>query len=98
MTVENSENSENGKHYAAAHAAHYVAKDLREALQLYRGIIAEHPDSQEAGYSRSQIQNIVNAVVPKEELLDARIEQVLARFDDDQQEAAVEDRTSSAVP
>ena len=60
--------TEASQKYAAAYAAHYETKDLREALELYRGIVAAHPDTQEAGYSRSQIQNIVNEVVPEREL------------------------------
>ena len=32
------------------------------------------PDTQEAKYSRSQVQNIVNAVVPKQEIMDAMVE------------------------
>ena len=66
--------------YAAAHAAHYVTKNLRQALELYKGIIAAHGDSQEAGYSRSQIQNIVNSVVPKQVLFDAQTELALAHI------------------
>ncbi len=64
--------TEAGLHYAAAHAAHYGTKDLGRALELYQDIVTAHPNSQEAGYSRSQIQNIVKSVVPKQELLDAQ--------------------------
>jgi hypothetical protein len=35
----------------------------------------------QAGYSRTQVQNIVNAVVPKQELLNAQVELALARFE-----------------
>jgi hypothetical protein len=73
--------TEAAQQYAEAHAAHYTAKDLREALRLYRGVIAAHPNTQEAGYSQSQIQNIVNAVVPKQELLDAQVDLALAHFE-----------------
>ena len=73
--------TEAGKRYAAAYAAHYTTKDLREALKLYRGIIAAHPKTPEAEYSRSQIQNIMNAVVSKQELFDAQVDLVLARFE-----------------
>ena len=66
--------------YAAAHAAHYTAKNLREALDLYRSLTSAHPDTLEAGYSRSQIQNIVNAVIPKQDLFDAHVELALAHF------------------
>ena len=72
---------EAGQQYAAAHAAHYTTKDLREALELYAGIMAAHPNTQEAGYSRSQIQNIVNAVVPKQEFLDAQVDLALAHLE-----------------
>jgi hypothetical protein len=63
--------------YAAAHAVHHTTKDLGKALGLYRGVMAEHPNTQEAGYSHTQIQNIVNRVVPKQDLLDAQVELAL---------------------
>lgn len=59
--------------YAAAHAMHYKTKDLHKALDLYEGIIAAHPDTRVAEYSRIQIQNIAKNVVPKQELLDTEI-------------------------
>lgn len=58
-----------GELYAAAQAAHYETKSLREALGLYGNIVATLPHSQEARYSRSQIENIVKAVVPDQEIL-----------------------------
>ena len=64
--------------YAAAHAAHHTTKDLRKALMLYKGILALHPNTKEAGYAQTQIQNIVIRVVPKEKLLDAQLELALA--------------------
>lgn len=70
--------TEADQQYAAAHAAHYKTKDLREALGLYRAVMATHPNTQEAGYSRSQVQNIVKAVVPEQELLDAEVALALA--------------------
>lgn len=72
--------SEPGRLYTTAHAAHYETKDLGKALVLYRGIMAAHPDSQEAAYSRSQINNIVKAVVPEQELFDAQLDLAMARF------------------
>lgn len=57
--------------YATAHEAHYESKDLRHALKLYGDIMATYPESAEAGYSRSQIQNIARSVVPEDELLAA---------------------------
>ncbi len=61
--------------------AHYTGLDLREALRLYRKPMAAHPDAQEAGYSRMQVQNLVNGVVPKQELLDAQMELALAQLE-----------------
>ena len=43
--------------------------------------IWDNPEDPEAEYCRMQIQNIVNAVVPKQELLDAQIEPVLAHIE-----------------
>jgi hypothetical protein len=71
------------RQYAAAYAAHYVGRDLPSALQLYKKLIASHPGAQEAGYSRRQVQNIVNVVVPEQELLDAQMELVVAQFERD---------------
>ena len=70
-----------GRQYAAAYAAHYAGRDLPAALQLYMKLLASHPGAQEAAYSRAQIQNIVNTVVPKQELLDAQIELALAHLE-----------------
>ena len=65
--------TEAGRQYAAAYAAHYTGHDLPVALQLYMKVLASHPGAKEADYSRTQVQNIVNTVVPKQELLDAQI-------------------------
>ena len=62
-----------GQQYLAAHAAHYVSKDLRAALELYQSIVAQYPESQEAGYSRSQIGNNVHAVVPEQTLVETEL-------------------------
>ena len=70
--------NEAGRLYATAYAAHYAAKDLRGAFELYRSLMATHPDTPEAGYSQSQILNIANAVVPKQKILDAQVELALA--------------------
>lgn len=53
-----------GQQYADAYEKHYGQKDQHGALLAYKGIVTEHPDSREAGYSRSQIQNIMRNVVP----------------------------------
>jgi hypothetical protein len=69
--------TEAGKQYAEAHAAHYTTKDLLEALELYKGVMAAHPNTKEAEYSQTQIENIVKSVVPKQRLLDAQVELAL---------------------
>ena len=73
--------TEAGRQYATAYAAHYKGHDLPAALQLYMNVMASHPDAQEAGYSGAQVQNIVNAVVPKQELLNAQMELARAHFE-----------------
>jgi hypothetical protein len=69
--------TEAGKQYAGAYAAHYTTKDLHKAIGLYKGIMAGHPNTKEAEYSLTQIQNIVKSVVPNERLLDAQVELAL---------------------
>ena len=72
---------EAGQQYATAYDTHYTTKDIHKAFTLYENIIAAHPDTKEAGYSRSQVQNIVNAVVSKQELFDAQVDLALAHFE-----------------
>jgi hypothetical protein len=72
---------EAAREYAAAYAAHYSERDLAKALRLYQRIMASHASAPEAGYSRTQVQNIVHAVVPEQELLDAQLELVIARLE-----------------
>ncbi len=74
------ESASASREYAAAYAAHYTGHDLALALQLYAKLLASHPTAREADYSRTQIQNIVNATVPSQELLDSQMELVLARL------------------
>ena len=69
-----------GERYNTAYAVHYTTKDLREAVEQYHGIIAAHPDSPEAGYSRAQIVNIANSVVSKEALLEAYMSLTIAQL------------------
>ena len=68
------------RQYAVAYAAHYTERNLPAALRLYVDVIASHPSEQEADFSRSQVQNIVNAVVPKQELFDAQVNLAAAQF------------------
>jgi hypothetical protein len=43
-------------------------------------LIATHPGEQESDDSRAQVQNIVNAVVPKQALFDAQAKLAVAHF------------------
>jgi hypothetical protein len=72
--------TEVGQRYAAAHAAQYGKKDLREALTLYQSLLAAHPNTQEAGYASSQIQNIVKAVVSPATLSNANADLAIAHL------------------
>ena len=75
------EPTELAERYADAHRTHYGEKNPRRAIELYTAIIAAHPESAEADYSRTQLQNIVHQVVPKEELFDAQVALAVACFD-----------------
>jgi hypothetical protein len=66
--------------YIAAHQEQYKNRDLPAALAIYREIIAAHPESKEAGYSRGQIRNIASKVVPQQELLDAQLDLALSHL------------------
>ena len=79
--MRNDTRTEARRQYGAAYAAHYTGCDLRAALQLYMKVVVAHPGAQESGYARTQIQNIVNAVVPQQELLDAQMELALAHLE-----------------
>lgn len=83
--------TEASRQYATAYAAHYSARDLPWALRLYQGLVASHPSAVEADYARTQIQNIVNSVVPRPDLLDAQLKLLPARFHRD--DSAVTDVT-----
>jgi len=73
--------TEAARAYATAYAAHYSDRDLATALGLYQRLVASHSRTPEAEYARTQLRNIVNAVVPKQALLDAQTELVLARLE-----------------
>lgn len=72
--------TEAGRDYAAAYAAHYTDHDLPTALQLYLKVVSSCPGTKEAGYARAQAQNIINATVPDQELLDAQVELAVVHF------------------
>lgn len=77
--------SEASHRYAAAYVAHYEARELGAALGLYKEIIAAHPSTLEAGYSRSQILNIVKVVVPEQEIFEAQANLASAHFEHGEQ-------------
>jgi hypothetical protein len=79
--INNIELTEAGRQYAAAYEIHYGSKNLRKAFELYKKILTDHPDTKEAGYAKSQIQNIVNTIVPKEERLDSQMDLAAAIFE-----------------
>ena len=65
--------------YTAAHDAHHKAKELHEALTLYRMVMVAHPHTVEAKFSRVQIGSIVSSVVPKQALFNAQVDLALDR-------------------
>ena len=71
------------QNYTKAHDMHYKTKDLPRAFKLYRSIIADYPETEEAGYSLSQVKNIMNEVVPKQEVMDTLVALTLAHFEQD---------------
>jgi hypothetical protein len=75
--------TEAGRQYTAAYATHYTQRDLPAALRLYMNLMESHPSTPEASDSWSQVQNIVTAVVPREELLGAQIELAHAHLGDE---------------
>ena len=81
--------SEAGKRYASAHEAHYTANDQRAALGLYQDLLSGFPESPEAGYARSQIQNIVHSAVPRKALFDAQAELARTYLEESNEESEV---------
>jgi len=73
--------TEAGLQYAEAYQAHYGAKNVHTAFVLYNRIIAEHPESPEADYCRSQLQNILKAVVPKQKIAGAMLQLITTHFE-----------------
>lgn len=75
---------ESNREYVVAHAAHYAERDIPRALQLYSTLMHSYPNAKESEYAHTQIQNIANAIVPKQELLDAQLELVLTHLEHDE--------------
>ena len=46
--------------YKKAYNLHYSKSDFSKAIELYQEIIKDFPESEEAGYSKNQIENIEN--------------------------------------
>ena len=86
------------QHYKAAHEAHYKTKDLRKAIELYTGVMAEYPDTREAKYSRTQIQNIAKSVVPNQELVDAERGLIYSHLDPEEAPPVIASAPSSPLP
>ena len=80
MKIKIKEFTKSAQSYAVAYKEHYSNNNLKEAFNLYRDVIAAHPESQEAMYSKKQIENIVAAIVPTQEIFDAQVNMALARF------------------
>ena len=74
-----------GRQYTAAYAAQYTQRDLPAALRLYMNLMESHPGTPEASDSWTQVQNIVNAVVPREELLGVQLELAHAHLGNESQ-------------
>ena len=72
---------EAGQQYATAYDMHFTTKDVHKAFTLQEDIIAAYPDTKEAGYLRTQVQNIVNAVVPKKKFMDSLVELARIHFE-----------------
>ncbi|WP_224962700.1 heavy metal-binding domain-containing protein [Geomonas subterranea] len=51
--------------YRSAYETHYKVKNFDEAAQAYRQLIELFPDSEEAGYARTQLENIEQFGAPK---------------------------------
>ena len=71
---------EAGHRYALAYLSHYAMKDLYEALGLYQDIVTRYGDTPEAAYSQSQIMNIVNSIVPQQEILDTQVDLAMSHI------------------
>ena len=64
--------SPSGLLYAKAYQSQYGIEDLHAALLAYNSVVVEYPDTKEAGYAKSQIQNIARSVVPEKLLYKAQ--------------------------
>lgn len=73
--------TEAGGQYAEAYSAHYRSKNLRKAIEIYNKIVTVYPDTPEAGFAASQINNIVASVVPTKKLLEVQFDLAIHHFD-----------------
>jgi hypothetical protein len=73
--------TEAGLQYAEAYEAHYNSKNMHNAFLLYNRVIAAHPESRGAEYSRSQLQNILKAVVPKQKIAEFMQQLMVEHFE-----------------
>lgn len=87
-----------GHQYAAAYAAQYKVRDLPYAFTLYRQLLETHPDALEADDAQTQIDNIVAALVPKEELQEARLRLLLTHLEVDSRCVGLPAQVPALVP
>jgi hypothetical protein len=95
---DNDNQKKTAQYYKTAHDAHYKTKDLRKALDLYTSVVDAYPDTREAEYSRTQIQNIAKNLVPKRELLDAERALIYSHLDQEEKPPIIEQVPSSPLP
>ncbi len=82
--------------YTTAHDAHFAEKDQHAALGLYEDLLSDFPESQEAGYARSQIQNIVHNVVPLRVLVEIQAELARQYFEGPVEESTIVELATSS--
>lgn len=67
--------------YAAAYAAHYSGRDIKEAVAGYTQAVERYPESPEAGYARAQILNILTSMVPPDKVFAAHLKLIAGELE-----------------
>lgn len=73
--------AEAGKKYAAAYETHYTQQNFHSAFCQYVDLIDLYPDSLEAKYARTQLDNIVKALIPDDERLSSLVQLLERKFE-----------------
>ena len=73
--------AEASKQYSAAYTTHYTERDFHLAFCQYVDLINLYPSSLEARYARTQIENLVKALIPDDELLLALVHLLEGKFE-----------------